>query len=301
MSAFREVMLTGSVSEAARNLNRTQPSISHMIARLEDEVGMKLFERRRGRLYPVPEAQYLFQECDDLISRVGKVRQNMQRIKAMESGEIRILSMPGPAVLLLPELISEHIGEHPGIRATLLARSSDAVVQLMGAQQYDIGIADHDPANPVEGSLIHAETFHFECMCAIPANDPLAAKELISPKDLSGKPMAALFPEHRTFQLTQRIFDAAGADFDVRFTGQYFLMLLTYVERGLASVVVDPISAASWRRSASNQGSIVFRPFQPALEFPVNLLTPAYRPSSLLAQSFYNRLRDLFEGLGAAT
>ena len=43
MAAFRELMLTGSVSEAARNLNRTQPSVSHMIATLEDDLGMKLF------------------------------------------------------------------------------------------------------------------------------------------------------------------------------------------------------------------------------------------------------------------
>ena len=39
LSAFREVMLTGSVSEAARNLYRTQPAISSMIAGLEENIG----------------------------------------------------------------------------------------------------------------------------------------------------------------------------------------------------------------------------------------------------------------------
>ena len=63
MTAFREVVLTGSVSEAARNLNRTQPSVSHMIATLEDSLGLKLFVRRNGRLHPVPEAMYLLEEC----------------------------------------------------------------------------------------------------------------------------------------------------------------------------------------------------------------------------------------------
>ena len=49
LSAFREVMLTGSVSEAARNLYRSQPAISSLIAGLEDDIGFKLFARRGGR------------------------------------------------------------------------------------------------------------------------------------------------------------------------------------------------------------------------------------------------------------
>ena len=40
LAAFREVMLTGSMSEAARNLNRTQPAVSAQIAGLEDQVGL---------------------------------------------------------------------------------------------------------------------------------------------------------------------------------------------------------------------------------------------------------------------
>lgn len=55
LRAFREVMLTRSVSEAARSLYRTQPTISALIAGLEDEIGYKLFERRGRRLHPLPE------------------------------------------------------------------------------------------------------------------------------------------------------------------------------------------------------------------------------------------------------
>ncbi len=53
LSAFREVMLTGTVSEAARNLYRTQSAISSLIAGLEDDIGFKHFARRGGRLHPV--------------------------------------------------------------------------------------------------------------------------------------------------------------------------------------------------------------------------------------------------------
>ncbi len=48
LQAFKEVMLTGSVTEAARNIGRTQPAISTLIAGLESSVGYDLFERRGG-------------------------------------------------------------------------------------------------------------------------------------------------------------------------------------------------------------------------------------------------------------
>ncbi len=63
LEAFREVMLTGSVTEAARNMGRTQPAVSNLIAGLENCVGYKLFERRGGRLHPVPEAHFLLAEA----------------------------------------------------------------------------------------------------------------------------------------------------------------------------------------------------------------------------------------------
>ena len=72
LTAFREVMLTGSVSEAARNLNRTQPAVSAMIAGLENDAGCRLFDRRGGRLHPVPEAHYLFEEAQQILGRLER-------------------------------------------------------------------------------------------------------------------------------------------------------------------------------------------------------------------------------------
>ncbi|MEM8698126.1 MAG: LysR substrate-binding domain-containing protein [Pseudomonadota bacterium] len=291
MAIFREVILTGSVSEAARNLNRTQPSVSHAISRLEEELGMRLFERRRGRLYPVPEAHYLFRECDQMLSRISSVSQNMKRMRAMETGELRIVSMPGPAAVLLPRLICAHVGDRQEVRATLLSRSSDAVLQLVGTQQFDIGVADHDPKHEIETASVRTKTYRFDCVCALPAADPLAQREQVTPQDLSGRAMAVLFQEHRSHRFTQRAFEAADALFQPRFIGQFFLPLLTYVEAGFAAAIIDPLTAEAWQNSAANPERVVFRTFEPALPFEVDILIPTYRPQSLLAQSFSERLQ----------
>lgn len=299
MTALRELMVTGSVSEAARNLNRTQPSISHLIATLEADLGITLFERRGGRLHPVPEAHYLFNECQDLLHRLDTINQNMKRIKEMERGELRIVSMPGPSVFLLPDLVSQHVGGQAEVKVTLLSRSSDAVFQMVGAQQFDLGVADHDPKRVVEASLVKTDVFRFECLCALHADDPLAARPVIKPQDLDQKPLATLYQHHRNFELIAEAFASMGCEMNLRFVTQYFIPLLTYVERGLASAIVDPLTVETYRGFRGDTGSIVFVPFKPTIEFRVAMLTPAYRQPSLLASAFIQRLTEEFQRIGA--
>ena len=294
LRAFHEVMLVGSVSEAARNLHRTQSSISTTIASLENDLDMQLFERRNGRLHPVPEAQYLHHECSELLRRLETINQNMHRIKAMEDGEVNIASMPGPIFFLLPELIARHGADHPDVRSTLVSRSSDGVYRLMAAQQYDIGIADYDPVMSAETSLITTSVFRFNCLCALPADDALAEKDVITPMDLSGRVLATLFKEHPTYAETVQVFSQMGCALNVRFLTQYFIPLLTYVEKGLACAIVDPLAAESYRLYKDGNLRVRFRPIEPAIHFNVAVILPAYRPASMIAKYFAAHLKDEF-------
>ena len=126
MKAFREIMVTGSVSQAARNLHRTQPSISALISGLEDELGMPLFERRKGRLHPVPEAKYLLEETNAILNKLTLTERTMKSIRNIERGRIRIVVMPGPGVFFIPDLITRFLNERKKIKVELISRSFGA-------------------------------------------------------------------------------------------------------------------------------------------------------------------------------
>lgn len=292
LSAFREVMLTGSVSEAARNLSRTQPAISAMIAGLESDVGFALFTRRGGRLHPVPEAHYLMEEATEILNRLDSTRRIMQSVRDLEQGTLRIVAMPGPSVFLLPALISRFVAGREGIKVSLISRSSPQVQQLVSVQQYDLGLADLGSAAPGDSALVTHDIERFECLCALPANDPLARQAAITAADLSGKPMATLYTDHPTFAQTKAAFAAMGAEFNASFETQYFIPLLTFVERALAYAVIDPLSAESYRLYRQAERSVVFRPFSPKVYFLASIITPAHRPLSNLAQAFTASLKQ---------
>lgn len=292
LKAFNALMLIGSVSEAARNLHRTQPAVSAQIAGLESSLGMQLFERRGGRLHPVPEAYYLHEECTELLHRMDSIRNNMSGIKVLDRGILRIASMPGPSVAVLPNMITRHLGHYGESRNTLISRSSSAVLELVAAQQFDLGLADFREGAEHESSLLNQTVYSFECVCAVPGGGELASKTSISPEDLSGKPFGMLYAEHPTHQSTVAAFAEHRSELNCRFTTQYFIPLLTYVRQAVANAIVDPLTVEAYRLLFGDNDDVLFKRFEPVVPFSVAVVTPAHRPASLLAQSFQQYLHE---------
>lgn len=127
METFRAVMLTGSISQAAKQLYRTQPAVSMVISSLEKQIGFELFERRKKRLYPTPEANYLYNEIEAIFTRINDVSQTLQDIQNKQYGFLRIGCMPGPSNFFMPDLVADFLEEHPKVQASLQTRTSDAV------------------------------------------------------------------------------------------------------------------------------------------------------------------------------
>lgn len=285
---FREVMRCGSVSGAAKVLHRTQPALSSMLAGMENELGFKLFVRKGNRLIPKPEAHFFREEVERALDNFTQAVRMMGDVSRLESGQLRIACMPAASLFLVPQLIAEFAQRRPQVHVSLQSNSSTIVHDWVASQQFDVGVAEV----PQERDSLIVETIETRCVCAVPANDPLARKKVITPHDLSGRPMASLFAEHFTHRETVKVFEAAGARFRQRFELRAFVPGFAFVEQGLAFCICDPISAASYRIYRGDQGSIVFRPIRPAIAYPFAILTPRYKPRSLLAEEFCGSLRS---------
>ncbi len=294
LHTFRTVMRTGSISEAARSLNRTQPAVTTRIANLETELGFTLFERRGGRLVPTPEAHYFLEEAEVVLERLTLSARTMTEIANLERGRLRIACLPAAASFLLPRVLAAFVRDRPEVTASLMSRSSVVVADWIASQQYDVGIAE----TPVPRAAFKLQTFELECLCALRRDDPLADKPVITPVDLDGAPLAALYPDHATNRLTRSAFASVGARFRQRFELQTFLPALELVEQGLCRCICDPLTPESRRARDDPGGDLVLRPFQPRVPFPVSILTPAHRPASTLSTAFVKHLAGVLRGFG---
>jgi DNA-binding transcriptional LysR family regulator len=282
LTVFREVMSSGSISQTAMTLGRTQPAISSAIKNLEENLGLKLFERKGRRLIPVPEAYYLVAEAIDVLDRLSTVSRTMKLLSNAESGSLNVATMPGPSSVLFPNFISKAIGDNTDIKISLSSRSSPQVRELAGTQSIDFGFGDL--GSSVQKSPQYSEELiSADCFCAIPYNHPLVDKDNISCTDLDGIPMGTLQMNHNIYKRTLKAFAKEEARFNNIIDSQTYLPLLHFIAAGQCCAIVDPITVVSENISNMTNGKVIFKPLKPKLRYDYAVLTPSHRPLSQLA------------------
>jgi len=282
LMTFREVMRSGSISQAARTLGRTQPAVSAMIASLERELGFRLFHREQGKLLPTPEARFFLEEAEEILSRLEQTKRTLAGVASLERGRLRVACHPAASGFFMPRVLTGFLSERPDVEVALMMRSSRVIEELVASQQFDVGFAE----TPRPRDAISQTDFDLECVCVLAADDALAGKAIISPADLDGADLAMLFSEHETFQQTRKAFDDAGCSFRRRFELQTFLPGLQFVASGMCYMICDMITAHGFLQRGDADMPLVFRPFRPRISSSISILRPAHRPSSALADAF---------------
>ncbi|MCB9946678.1 MAG: LysR family transcriptional regulator [Rhodospirillaceae bacterium] len=279
---FREVMRSGSISQAARTVGRTQPAVSAMIGTLEDGLGFKLFVREQGRLTPTPEAHFFLEECEDILQRLERTERTMDRIRSLRAGRLRIACHPASAGLFMPRLLTDFMKGKDDLEVALIMRSSVVIEDLIASQQFDIGFAETPPPR----ASIDRTDFDLESVCVVPADDRLASAAEITPDDLDGKPMAIFFAEHSSAVQTEAAFASANRRLDKRLELRTSLPGLQFVAAGICYMICDMVTAYSHLLLSQAAPNLAIRRFRPRIGSSLSILTPGYVTKSLATQAF---------------
>jgi DNA-binding transcriptional LysR family regulator len=293
LATFREVMRSGSISQAAKTMARTQPAVSTMIATLEEELGFALFLREHGKLTPTPEAHYFLEEAEAILARLQRTKQTLSRIGSLEKGKLRIACHPAASGLFMPRLLTQFLKDKSAVDLALIMRSSAVIEDLVASQQFDIGFAE----TPQRRASIDQTDYNLECVCVMRAEDPLAILPEITPAELEDKPMAILFDEHTTATQTEAAFVSAGRRFNKRLELRTFFPGLQFVSEGFCYMVCDMITAYSNMLLRAGSSDLVMRRFRPRVSNSVSILTPAYVGQARLAQAFSIHLAEAIRSM----
>ncbi len=147
IEVFNAVMLTGTVSAAARLLHVTQPAVTQTLQLAELQLGYALFTRQRNRLVPTRQAQSLYPEVQRLMSQLESVRRIAAALGTDEETRLRILIVPSLAVRALPDALQRFRRRYPEMPVSIRTMHSREIAQAVALQEGDVGI--------VYGSLAH--------------------------------------------------------------------------------------------------------------------------------------------------
>lgn len=282
LDAFRAVMMTGSVTNAADYLYVSQPAISRLVADLERSIGFSLFVRAKGSaLVPTPEANSFYRDVNRNFAGLEVIKKAANDIKNFRSGQLRIASLPALAMGFLPVVIHKFREEHPDITVQLQTRSSSTVRHWVAAQQFDLGLA-----RPGEYPGVEAELFcSIPGVCIMQKDHPLASKELITPKDLDGEDFISLGTEDLTRARIDRVFEKHNVAPNITVETQYAATICGLVLKGVGVSIINPITALDFI-----DRELTIRQFDPSVQFEYYIFVPRHRPLSRVTRIFLELL-----------
>lgn len=180
LEVFMSVVKTGSISETARRLHLTQPTVSLQIKRLQEAVGEPLIIMQQQKLQVTEAGMALFTTCQQVFGHFEDYQDYLAELKGGERGRCKI-AMVNTAQYILPKLLGPYSNEHPHVELPLEIGNRSAVLARFERGEDDIYVFSHPP------SLEHAQAARFlqnPLMFIAPLNHPLADKKALKLADL---------------------------------------------------------------------------------------------------------------------
>ncbi len=288
---FLTVVREQSITKASEVLHITQPTLSRQLAQMEDEVGVKLFDRGTRKITLTNEGFLLRRRAEEILQLVDKTEKELIEQQEQVEGKITIGCGEIASVQLLPNLFESFHEKYPRVSFDLYTATADHVKNQMDRGLVDVGLL-LEPMDIEKYDFIRLNMKERWVVLMRP-DAPLAEKESITAKDLSGCPL--ILP--RRLRVQSELASWFGdyyENLNVLFTSNLSTNAAMMVNHGLAYSVTIEGSVPFW-----DQSKITYRPLSPSLTATSVLAWKRGQPFSLASTKFIEHIKCLL-GIGRA-
>jgi DNA-binding transcriptional LysR family regulator len=184
---FLMVAREKNITKAAEQLYITQPTLSRQLSQLEDELGVKLFQRGQHGIALTEDGMLLRRRALEIIALSDKVERELSHGEDVLSGEIAIGSGETKSIQTLAGMMAEFRKEHLDVTFDIYTATADDIKERLERGLVDIGVL----VEPVDISQYHFLRLpgKEKAGVLVRTDSPLAEKEVIYPEDLVGMPL----------------------------------------------------------------------------------------------------------------
>lgn len=231
LQAFVQVAETLSFSEAARRLNLSQPTISHHIKILENELGVILFDRSKSKLTLTDAGRVMQPWARKLLRSSNELHEMMTSLNDQVLGELRIACSTTSGKYILPQLAARFRQKFPRIKVSILSCTPPHVIPRLLEGEAHLGVLSYESIEP---GMEITEFFDDAITLIVPKDHPWASLSHVEPADLLDQPMLIREPTSGTRKvLLEQLakFDISIDDLDI------------FLELGNAEAIVETVSS----------------------------------------------------------
>lgn len=226
-----------SISEAAKVLQTSQPSVSSQLQQLEQELKLKIFERRGKRLVAVtPLGETIVEIAERILKDVNNIHCLASDNHNEASGTLSIGTTLTQALYALPSAIKTFSERYPNVHLNMLQGTPREISELAAEGEIDIAIATE--------ALEHNSALHtFPCYdwnrtIVVPKNHPLTKEKILTLEAVSKYPILTYMMDYTGRALQDASFKERGLEPNVIFTATDADVIKTYVGLGMGIGII---------------------------------------------------------------
>jgi LysR family hydrogen peroxide-inducible transcriptional activator len=166
---------------AAEKCFVTQPTLSMQIQKLEEELGIKLFDRNKHPIAITAMGEAIVEQAKVILSECDKIYELIQNQQNTLGGAFRLAVIPTVAPYIIPGLLEKYVAHFPDVKLQVKEMETKQITQALKNNEIDAGLL----STPLEeGSLKEYPLFYEPFVGYFSENEKALKKRLIAPEDI---------------------------------------------------------------------------------------------------------------------
>lgn len=274
-------------TRAAQELNVSQPTLTVQINQLEEQLGIRLFDRNKRRVELTPAGRNILPLMERLAMNMDEILLAATDLTYARRGIVKIAALPSVAASFLPRAIMFFREQNPGIEISVWDVVGEDIIKLVKAEEVDFGIGTRISSD----RSIKVEDYVSDSLCAFfPVDHPLAnAAPVLQISDLASYPLVLTRKNSTVRVLFERSMEREGCEVSVVMEANYMSTALSMVRAGVG-VAILPTSAVE----AGNMTGLAFKLVDaPWFNRRVGIIRKAERSLQPVAKRFIETMYNM--------
>lgn len=209
LRTYIEVIKAGSFSEVAKKLSISQPAVSFQIQKLEQELGVRLIDRRQKRPVMTEAGKRLLAFAELFDEEHRALMRDFEDLREGVTGNLVIAASTVPGDFILPPILGEFKRQHPAVSIQVAVADSARVIEAVKSGDYDMGFCGVYPEDEELEAVKIAED---EIVLIVFPEHPFAKREKIHFLDICSEPLIFREPTSGTQRNVEVLLAKAGFD-----------------------------------------------------------------------------------------
>ena len=279
LQIFVTIAQAGSFSAAAEQLHMAQPAVSIAVRKLEESLGVALFDRTGRSIALTAEGQALLGRAQSILQQVDDLQASAGDLKNLLRGELSIACPSMLATYFLPDLLSEFLAVHSGLTASVTQAGTTQIENMLLRDEIELGVTTaHGP-----GELERLPLVTEQMVVCVEEGHPWARRSSLHVADLHGAPLVVYESGYFIRAQLDQLCQAEQVVPDLRIQSNFLPLLVRMVKQGLGVTV-------GLQTMAEQEPGLVGIPLASGAEVPMALAKRKGRTISRANQAFLDWL-----------